>query len=144
MHACPRKITCLPWKELSSLKQELILAIDRKSMLKRVLQQLTDLLQFATRVIKPGRPFLRLLYALQDVSRHPTHNVGLNVAAWADIVSWHVFMEYWNGISLLWNSRKHSTDTTVFTDASGSWGCGVCCDPIGCSFSGSHAYKIFQ
>ena len=48
------------------------------------------------------------------------------MAAWADIVWWHLFIEHWNGISLLWNSRKQFPDTTVFTDASGSWGCGVC------------------
>ena len=116
----------LPREKLSSLKQELNSAIDRKSMLKRDLQRLTGLLQFATRVIKPGRPFLRRLYALQDVGHHPTHNVRLNVAARADIVWWHLFIEHWNGISLLWNSRKQFPDTTVFTDASGSWGCGVC------------------
>ena len=48
----------LPLEKLSGLKQELSLVIDRKTMLKRELQQLTGLLQFATRVIKPGRPFL--------------------------------------------------------------------------------------
>ena len=32
-----------------------------------------------------------------------------------------IFIEHWNGIALLWNSRKQSLDTTVFTDASG-WG----------------------
>ena len=60
------------------------------------------------------------------LATHPTHNVRLNVAAQADIVWWHLFIEHWNGISLLWNSRKQSPDTTVFTDASGSWGCGIC------------------
>ena len=49
----------LPREKLSSLKRELSSAIDRKSMLKRDLQRLTGLLQFATRVINPGRPFLR-------------------------------------------------------------------------------------
>lgn len=49
----------LPLEKLSGLKQELRLAIDRKNMFKRDLQWLTGLLQFATRVIKPGRPFLR-------------------------------------------------------------------------------------
>ena len=113
-------------------------------MLKKDLQRLTGLSQFATRVIKIGRPFLRWLYALQDVGHHTIHNVRLNVAAWADIVRWHLFLEHWNGISLLWNSRKQSPYTTVFTDASGSWDVESVGGPIGCSFSGPHAYKIFQ
>ena len=116
----------LPPEKLSGLKRELRSAIDRKTMVKRDLQRLTGLLQFATRVVKPGRPFLRRLYALQDIGHHPTHNIRLNVAARADLVWWHLFVEHWNGISLLWNSRKLSPDITVSTDASGSWGCGVC------------------
>ena len=35
-------------------------------------------------------------------------------------------MGHWNGISLLWNSRKQDPDIIVLSDASGSWGCGVC------------------
>ena len=78
-------------EKLSRLKQELRSSIIKKTMLKRDLQRLTGLLQFASRVVKPGRPFLRRLYALQDIGHHPTHNVRLNVAARADIVWWHLF-----------------------------------------------------
>ena len=134
----------LPREKLSSLKRELSSAIDRKSMLKRDLQRLTGLLQFATRVIKPGRPFLRRLYVLQDVGHHPTHNVRLNVAAQADIVWWHLFIEHWNGI-LSYGIPGNSPQTLqcllmllVPGDVESVGG------PIGCSFSGPHAYKIFQ
>ena len=37
---------------------------------------------------------------------------------------WHVFLQSWNGLSLL-----HSVTTptfTIYTNASGSWGCGAC------------------
>ena len=76
----------LPPEKLSGLKQELRSAIDKTTMLKRDLQWLTGLLQFATREVKPGRPFLRQLYALQDVGHHPTHNVRLKLVARADMV----------------------------------------------------------
>ena len=112
----------LPSEKLLSLQQELESAVNRKTMLKKDLQRLTGLLQYATRVVKPSRPFLRRLYALQDIGHHPTHNVRLNMAARADIVWWYLFMSHWNGVSLLWNSRKQSPDITVLTDASGSWG----------------------
>ena len=79
--------TRLPSEKLSGLKQELRSVIIKKTMLKRDLQRLTGLLQFATRVVKPGRLFLRQLYALQDIGHHPSHNVRLNVVARADIRS---------------------------------------------------------
>lgn len=78
-------------------------SINKKTMLKRDLQRQTGLLQFATSVVKPGRPFLRQLHAIQDIGHHPTHNVRLNVSARADSVvasvyralEWHFFpMEF--------------------------------------------------
>ena len=34
-------------------------------------------------------------------------------------------MEKWNGISMLWATQRYLSDTTVYSDASGSWGCGA-------------------
>lgn len=116
---------CLPSNKLLRLKRELNLAISRKSIRKQSLQSLTGLLQHATKVIRPGRPFLRRLHALQSVGSFPSHQIRLNLAARADIVWWHTFMERWNGLSLLWSVGIHSPDITVFSDASGSWGCGA-------------------
>ena len=39
------------------------------------LQSLMDLLQHATKVVRPGRPFLNRLYTLQNVGSHPAHHV---------------------------------------------------------------------
>ena len=49
----------------------------------------------------------------------------LNNAAQADILWWHLFMEKWNGISMLWDTQRYLSDITVYSDASGSWGCGA-------------------
>ena len=54
----------LPEEKSSKLKQELLHCILRKSISKTELQSLTGLLQFATKVIQPGRSFLRQLYAI--------------------------------------------------------------------------------
>lgn len=112
----------LPEEKLRSLQSELTQVVARKVISKKALQSITGLLQFATKVVRPGRPFLRRLYALQEVGSHPMHH---NNAARADILWWHLFVEKWNGISMLWDSRKHSPDITVYSDASGSWGCGA-------------------
>ena len=115
----------LPEEKLSKLKQELFHCILRKSISKRELQSLIGLLQFATKVIWPGRSFLRQLYAMQSIGSHPEHHVRLNIAARADIVWWHLFAEEWNGISILWDSSTVLPEFNIFSDTSGSWGCGA-------------------
>lgn len=115
----------LPNEKLLRVKQELSHCLLRKSITKRELQSLTGLLQFATKVIRPGRPFLRQLYALQAIGSHPRHHIRLNSAARADIMWWYLFTEEWNGISMLWDSSILLPEFNVFSDASGSWGCGA-------------------
>ena len=115
----------LPTDKLVRLKAELNTAISRKCMKKHNLQSLTGLLQHATKVIRPGRPFLRRLHALQSVGSFPHHQIRLNIAARADIIWWHTFVDTWNGLSLLWSASICSPDTIVVSDASGSWGCGA-------------------
>ena len=85
-----------------------------------------ELLQFATKVIRPGRPFLRRLYAMQQIGSSPSHHICLNAPARADMLWWHFFVDRWNGISILWDlQRQASASLSVYTDASGSWGCGA-------------------
>ena len=76
----------LPSSKLASLKEILAECIQVRTMTKRYLQRLTGLLQFATKVVHPERPFLRRLYALQEVGNHPNDFVRLNQAARADIM----------------------------------------------------------
>ena len=114
----------LPSAKLMRLRAELQSALSRRSMSKHDLQSLTGLLQHATKVIQPGRPFLRRLYALQSVESHPHHLVRLNIAARADITWWHTFVDNWNGLSILWSVGICTPSIIVISDASGSWGCG--------------------
>jgi len=115
----------LPEDKLTNLRRELSQVVSKRVISKKALQSITGLLQFATKVVRPGRPFLRRLYALQEVGSHPMHHVRLNNAARADILWWHLFVEKWNGISMLWDTQRYLSDITVYSDASGSWGCGV-------------------
>ena len=115
----------LPSDKLDKLKSELSHCILRCSITKRELQGLVGLLQFATKVIRLGRPFLRRLYAMQDIGSHPDHHIRLNLAARADILWWYMFASEWNGISMLWDLNRSTPDVNFFSDASGSWGCGA-------------------
>ena len=115
----------LPQEKMKLLKEKLRSCIDSRSLTKRELQSLVGLLQFATKVVKPGRPFLRRLYTMQQIGKSPSHHIRLNVPARADILWWYFFMDRWNGISILWSLHRQSADLSVFSDASGSWGCGA-------------------
>ena len=79
----------LPLEKLSRLMEELSRAKGRKAMSKKELQSLTGLLQHATKVIRPGRAFMRRLHALQSVGSSPLHNVRLSMVARADILWWY-------------------------------------------------------
>ena len=115
----------LPPNKLQRLQSELSRCIHRRSITKRELQSLTGLLQFATKIIRPGRPFLRQLYVMQNIGSHPEHHVRLNSSARADILWWYLFATDWNGISMLWDIGKLLPDYNVVSDASGTWGCGA-------------------
>ena len=115
----------LPGPKLSEVRRCLRQCAFHPSISKHTLEHLTGLLQFATKVVRPGRPFLRRLYALQNVGDHPDHRVRMSAPAQADIVWWLVFSEQWNGISLLWDLKALKADLSVLSDALGSWGCGA-------------------
>ena len=119
----------LPKTKLTRLQAELAECVHRRSISKKELQSLTGLLQFATKVIRPGRPFLSRLYAMQNIGSHPDHFIQLNQPARGDLLWWHLFASKWNGISLLWDLGKKDPDISMVSDASGSWGCGAFWSP---------------
>ena len=61
---------------------------------------------------------------MQSIGSHPGHHIRLNSTARADIIWWYLFADKWNGISLLWDSHTSRPEFTIYSDASGSWGCG--------------------
>ena len=115
----------LPRAKLTELLVYLRRYAYHRSVTKHALEQLTGLLQFASKVVRPGRPFVRRLYTLQGVGSRPDHLVRLNNSAIADITWWLLFSEQWNGVSLLWDLGLTRVDISIYTDASGSWGCGA-------------------
>ena len=50
----------------------------------------------------------------------------LNKEFRSDLMWWHTFLQLWNGLSMLRHPALRTTsDLSIQTDASGSWGCGV-------------------
>ena len=115
----------LPDRKLQALKAELEVWLGRKVATKQELQSLAGSLQHAARVVKPGKCFTRQVHELSAVRHKPYHKVRLNRDFRSDIVWWSVFLDQWNGVSLLWQAEDTIPDIQVFSDAAGSWGCGA-------------------
>ena len=84
-------------------------------------------LQHACKVVRPGRCFLRHIYDLLMQTSHfqKDFHVRLNAQCQADIEWWSVFCHCWNGIFILRQCRTLQADVHLYSDASGSWGCGT-------------------
>lgn len=115
----------LPNKKLSELKTLIGEWKSRRSCRKRDLQSLVGKLQHACKVVQPGRSFLRRMFELLSNTLKPYHHIRLNESFRSDLIWWDTFLESWNGVSILRDCRARSPDQEVFTDASGSFGCGA-------------------
>lgn len=113
----------LPDDKLSALKVLLQDNIHRKKIKFKDLQSLLGHLNFACRVIKPGRCFLRRLYDLTCGTHKPDHFIRLNNAARADLEVWYSFLCQYNGCTIITDDRFISSNTLqLHTDAARSKG----------------------
>ena len=95
---------------MQCLKSELARCIRRDALFKKELESLVGLLQFVTKVVRPGCCFLRRLYSMKCIGLKPNHHIYLNIPAIADITWWHLFISTWNGISMLWDTGAKKVD----------------------------------
>ena len=93
---------------------------------KTTLQQLQSLigtLQFACKVISPGRAFLRRLINLTLGVTKQHHHIHISAEAHQDIKCWLQFLQCYNGVSVFINSKWLSSSTiNLYADAAGSKG----------------------
>lgn len=85
------------------------------------------MLQHACNVVRPGCNFLRHVYELlaRTHSYKPHYSVRLNTECQADLEWWVSFLGACNGTSILRPLRAASPEVELWSDASGSWGCGA-------------------
>ena len=102
---------------ISSLLQEFSI---RHSVMKRELLSLLGHLNFASRVIVPGRSFVSYLLRVAASVKLLHHHVYLNQACLRDMAMWSRFLQQWNGISFFYDTDiTYSADMELYTDASG-------------------------
>ena len=95
----------------------------KKSVTLQELQSLTGTLNFACKVIHPGRAFLPLIMNLTRGVPKPHHRIRLNNCFREDVQMWQFFIKDWNGTSLSLNPNwDNSHELSLHTDASGTLG----------------------
>jgi hypothetical protein len=95
----------------------------RRSITKRELLSLLGHLNFASRVVVPGRSFVSYLLSLASSVRELYHHVRLTKNCLSDLHMWRVFLENWNGISFFYDDDvTDAANYHLFTDASGALG----------------------
>ena len=98
----------------------------KRSTTLQVLQSLIGTLNFACKVISPGRPFLQRMIRLTKGVKQPHHHIKLTTGFYKDIDMWSLFIHQWNGVGMFLSSQWDTFETlSLFTDASGSIGYGV-------------------
>ena len=115
----------LPEEKITRLSALLQSWIGRKACTKHELESLIGQLQHASAVLRPGRSFLRRMIILSKSKRKPSHPLRLNMGFRSDLAWWILFLQSWNGLSLMSAVGREKPAFTVTSDASGSWGCGA-------------------
>lgn len=115
----------LPNDKLERLKNDLFSWETRKSTTLKELQSLIGTLNFACKVVPPGRAFLQRMIQLTRGITKSHHHIRLNHGFHQDIKMWQTFLQRWNGTNLFLNlTWENSNALSLFTDASGTLGFG--------------------
>ena len=108
----------LPEDKLANLRRLVQTWVHKNRVLKRDILSFIGVLAFASKVVKPGRMFLRRLIDLSTTVQSLHFYVTMNAEARADIMWWHRFLPTWNGVSIIQSGPVSSLELRLFTDAS--------------------------
>ncbi|XP_053399481.1 uncharacterized protein LOC123556521 isoform X1 [Mercenaria mercenaria] len=115
----------LPLEKVQRIKMLLDAISKCKSITKRKLLSVLGHLNFASRVIRPGRSFVSYLLKLAASVRELHYHVKLSQECLSDMRMWYDLLNNWNGISFFYDDHvTECTDIELYTDASGSCGYG--------------------
>ena len=113
----------LPQDKISKITEALITMSKSRRTTLHDMQSLIGMLNFACRVISPGRAFLRRLIDLTMGIAKPTHHIKLNSEARADMSALLTFIRAFNGVSMFIDPKWVSSDSIkLYTDAASTKG----------------------
>ena len=113
----------LPADKLQKLKDTIADMRKRRSVALLSLQSAIGLLSWASRVISPGRCFIRRLIDLCIGISRPNHHIRLTADARADLAAWHCFLSSFNRVTMFIDSTWISSDSIqLYSDAASTQG----------------------
>jgi hypothetical protein len=115
----------LPSQKLGELQSLCHTWVGRRSGSKRELESLVGKLAHASTVVPPGKTFLQRMFELLGVARRAEHHIRLGAPFRSDLLWWATFLGAWNGVAMLPAQYSGQPSHQVWTDASGSFGCGA-------------------
>ena len=129
----------MPLKKVQEILTKIQFVRTQKKVNLRCMQKLIGVLNFATRVIVPGRPFLRRLINSTCGLSKPFHRLRVTKPMKQDLDMWLVFFEKYNGVSVFHDRYWISNiDVGLFTDSAAGRGIG-----FGAVFGNKWAYGIW-
>ncbi|XP_077868641.1 uncharacterized protein LOC144359359, partial [Saccoglossus kowalevskii] len=110
----------LPENKLNRMLSLVASFLARKSCTKRELLSLLGHLNFACRVVTPGRTFISRLIEISKGVKSLNYHVTLSQESKQDLLMWHQLLSNWNGVSMFLEAETTlASDMQLFTDASG-------------------------
>ncbi|XP_053140582.1 uncharacterized protein LOC128340004 [Hemicordylus capensis] len=119
------QLSRLPGDKLSIMRELLRECREARKVTLRKLQLLVGHLNFACRVVAPGRPFLRRLCDAMVGCNRPHFLIRVSTAMREDMGLWLRFLESFNGVSFWRSSQLLEADFQVQSDAAGGLGFGL-------------------
>lgn len=114
----------LPRDKLVKLRTLIMGILGSKKVTLKKLQVVTGHLNFACRVIAPGRAFIRRLCNAMKGLGLPSHHTRMSAAMRADLWVWLDFLEQYNGVSFWRDNRLLEADLQVQSHGAGGYGFG--------------------
>ena len=122
----PHFMAQLPSDKLENCRALITQATQSKGITLRNLQSILGHLNFACRVVVPGRAFLRRAYALTHKVDKPFHHIKMTKEVKDDFLLWLDFLQSYNGKTFFRLDAVHTDEALrLFTDSSGSIGYGA-------------------
>ena len=100
----------LPEDKIQRIKTALSEFRSKRSTTLQELQSLIGNLNFACKVISPGRPFLQRMIGLTRGVKKPHYHIKLTTGFYKDIEMWSLFIDQWNVIGFFLSSVGHLRD----------------------------------
>ena len=128
----------LPPEKLHTLREAIQAVLQAKKVTLKQLQSLLGLLNFACRVVAPGRAFCRRIIDSTVGVKKQHHKIRVTINMKHDLLVWTQFLQHYNGISVINITPLDDYSIQLFTDSAGGEKGG-----FGVYFNGKWAWGVW-